>query len=327
MSNSLTRVLFGTLFALAVGGLLWLDAAVASALSPGGLIVMPRSGGFLRSIPILRVLSPGLVIVIPLTLLAVLAAAECLSLCRAAGSATPRTCSVIATAILVPVIWLATLYRHDSEHLVFWSMVALLVLLVPAFADQVHRGDLSASLCAIGNSVFCIAYVGLPMAAMLVLRLVYGVGWLAVFLAAAKLTDIGAYMIGSAVGRHPLAPVISPRKTLEGAAGGLLFGVAGSVLAGLLLRSFNALPNEAGVGVFAAFGLCIGVVAQLSDLAESVLKRSASAKDSARSVPGFGGVLDVVDSLLFSAPVAVTFLCVLYWFYPAMVAGHVQAAG
>ncbi len=109
--------------------------------------------------------------------------------------------------------------------------------------------------------------------------------------------DTAAYYVGTFWGRHQMAPVISPRKTWEGAVGGVLGSVAAAFACrAWFLESFGATETL-------VFGLAIGLAAPLGDLAESVLKRSAGVKDSGHLIPGHGGVLDRVDSLIFTAPV------------------------
>lgn len=117
-----------------------------------------------------------------------------------------------------------------------------------------------------------------------------------------KCCDIGAYFTGRFLGRHRLAPVLSPKKTWEGAAGGL----AASVAAAFGINRLN--PVLAGAGAVVGFGLTVGLAGLLGDLAESLVKRDCRAKDASEVVPGFGGVLDVLDSIIFAAPVAYCWL-------------------
>jgi phosphatidate cytidylyltransferase len=114
-----------------------------------------------------------------------------------------------------------------------------------------------------------------------------------------KAGDVGAYFAGTFLGRHKMTPILSPKKTWEGFAGGMLAAMA--VAVGL---SFTGNVFRYGILEAAAFGLVIGVAGVLGDLAESLIKRDCQAKDAAQSIPGFGGLLDVVDSVLFAAPVA-----------------------
>ena len=111
--------------------------------------------------------------------------------------------------------------------------------------------------------------------------------------------DIGAYFTGRLIGRHRMTPVLSPKKTWEGAAGGLAFAVA----IAFALNAFRPVIPGGTAGIV-GFGLTVGLAGMLGDLAESLIKRDCERKDASQAVPGFGGVLDVVDSILFAAPVA-----------------------
>jgi phosphatidate cytidylyltransferase len=122
---------------------------------------------------------------------------------------------------------------------------------------------------------------------------------LALTIFVAKGADIGAYFTGRLIGRHRMSPVISPKKTWEGLAGGLAL----SVLVAVVLNRQVA-PVLGGDANAAAFGVAVGLAGVLGDLAESLIKRDRQKKDASQTVPGFGGVLDVVDSVLFAAPVA-----------------------
>jgi phosphatidate cytidylyltransferase len=121
-----------------------------------------------------------------------------------------------------------------------------------------------------------------------------------------KCCDIGAYFTGRLLGRHPMSPVLSPKKTWEGLAGGLLLS-AGVAVAINRLLSGPVLPGDVSA---AGFGVVVGGIGALGDLGESLIKRDCRRKDASQVVPGFGGVLDVVDSIVFAAPVA---YCWLRW--------------
>ncbi len=115
--------------------------------------------------------------------------------------------------------------------------------------------------------------------------------------------DTAAYVVGKTLGRHRLAEGLSPRKTWEGAIAGFLGAVVGAALMARLLR-----PESVGLGAAAVLGVIIGVSGQLSDLAESLVKRAVGAKDSGTLLPGHGGLLDRFDSLLLAAPAVYYFL-------------------
>jgi phosphatidate cytidylyltransferase len=120
-----------------------------------------------------------------------------------------------------------------------------------------------------------------------------------------KCCDIGAYFTGRLLGRHPMSPVLSPKKTWEGLVGGLLLSAGVAVAINRLLS--GPLPGPVSE---AGFGVVVGGIGALGDLAESLIKRDCRRKDASQVVPGFGGVLDVVDSIVFAAPVA---YCWLRW--------------
>lgn len=119
---------------------------------------------------------------------------------------------------------------------------------------------------------------------------------LTAFLAIVMLTDTGAYYTGRTLGKHKLSPKVSPGKTVEGSIGGLAAGIAAGGLSHLIF--FRELPLVHGL----ILGGLVSIVGQLGDLAESMLKRGASVKDASHLLPGHGGMLDRLDSILFAAP-------------------------
>jgi phosphatidate cytidylyltransferase len=136
------------------------------------------------------------------------------------------------------------------------------------------------------------------------IRIEFGLWPLLMFVFVVKSADIGAYSFGTLFGKHKFSPNISPGKTWEGMAG----AVAAAVIVAIgFARSFDIMFLWAAT----AFGLCFAFIGQLGDLAESMMKRDAEKKDSANKVPGFGGVLDIIDSPLVAAPFAYLFFM---WF-------------
>jgi phosphatidate cytidylyltransferase len=119
--------------------------------------------------------------------------------------------------------------------------------------------------------------------------------------AVAKFCDVGALLTGLAVGRHPMAPEISPKKTWEGAAGGIVVAMGAGALVAWLGRA--VLPADMGPLRAALLAAPLAAVAIVSDLVESVIKRRAALKDSSGVVPGIGGIFDLSDSLILAAPV------------------------
>jgi phosphatidate cytidylyltransferase len=118
----------------------------------------------------------------------------------------------------------------------------------------------------------------------------------------AKFTDVGAFFVGRSLGRHKLAPKLSPSKTWEGAIGGIVVGTITSILF-LLVVLFQLGDVHVSMHHGIILGLLLSLAAIAGDLVESMLKRAVAVKDSATSVPGLGGMLDIFDSMLFAIPV------------------------
>jgi phosphatidate cytidylyltransferase len=163
-------------------------------------------------------------------------------------------------------------------------------------------------------AVWMVAYLGLLPSFLAQLRWApggeggqdRGIGAVALAISIPKCCDIGAYFTGRLLGRHPMAPVLSPKKTWEGLAGGLALSAGVAVALNRLLLGGMLSDLRA-----AAFGLTVGGAGALGDLAESLIKRDCRKKDASQAVPGFGGVLDVIDAVVFAAPVAYLWLRVL----------------
>jgi len=151
-------------------------------------------------------------------------------------------------------------------------------------------------------ALFPIGYIGLPLGALAAVRVTGGRGAILLLMVAIVVSDSAQYYTGRALGRRPLAPTISPKKTVEGAIGGLVFGTAAFVIGARIV--FPACPL-ALAGLVGASVTALGIV---GDLFESLLKRSAGVKDSGTLIPGHGGVLDRIDSWLFAAPVYYVFV-------------------
>lgn len=162
---------------------------------------------------------------------------------------------------------------------------------------------------ALGNlaiTLFGIGYLTIPLSCALRINYFFpphsledGRLWLGYVLLTSKITDVGAYFCGKILGKNKLAPSISPRKTVEGALGGLGAALITSVLYALIASHLGGFHMTLFQSVW--IGLTISVISQLGDLSESLLKRDAGVKDSSH-MPGFGGMLDVVDSVVFTLP-------------------------
>lgn len=181
-------------------------------------------------------------------------------------------------------------------YLFFLSTFVLLALLL----YQYVRYGTSAVFANCGANYFSIVYLGLLSGFVLAIRIDFGLWPLLMFVFVIKSSDIGAYAIGAPFGRHKFSPKISPSKTWEGMAG----AVAAAVIVAII---FTRIFGIMSWWLAAIFGFCFAFIGQLGDLAESMIKRDAEQKDSANNVPGFGGILDIIDSPLLAAPFAYLF--------------------
>ena len=173
-------------------------------------------------------------------------------------------------------------------------MSATIVLATLALASW--RGDRDAVGRA-SAATFPLLYIGLPIGALIAIRQMKGPQGLFLLMLTVMVSDTAQYYTGRLFGRRPLAPAVSPKKTIEGAVGGFIFGTLLMAVLGHWWLPDAPLPVRLALG---ATVVALGIV---GDLFESMLKRSAGVKDSSTLIPGHGGVLDRIDALLFAAPV------------------------
>lgn len=250
----------------------------------------------------------------PLALAAAIAGAQEVASLLASGGHPPRKLVLYFGTLLVMAsnavpffawkppadYWLAALG---------WPMAAFTVVVLATLVCEIycyeHPGK---SIVALGLSVFAVAYVGLLLSFALQLRVLGGPaeGLLALLstIAVVKSGDTGAYTVGRLVGRHKMSPLVSPGKTWEGAAGAILFATLAAWLCLTYLPAALGTSDPLPTWYWMVFGPIVGLAGLLGDLSESLLKRDMGRKDSSTWLPGFGGVLDVIDALLFAAPIA-----------------------
>jgi len=183
------------------------------------------------------------------------------------------------------------------------GLTALLVYGGLLLVSAVHVVRTRLSVEGLAGSAFGIIYVGWFAAHMILLHQlpVAGPGLVTILLVAVAVTDAFAYLGGSAFGRHKLAPRVSPAKTWEGAAAGVLVTLCAMAVVYAISRRTGGWPDWT-LARYVGVGALLSVVAQIGDLAESSMKRSAGVKDSGTLFPGHGGVLDRCDGFLFAAP-------------------------
>lgn len=235
---------------------------------------------------------------------------EYVALARALGADVPR--SVSGAAVLASCAALA-MTAMPSDNILELSRLAAST---PAPLDVV----LLSSVIAIGATIvasrrpgpaaladgaaalLAVGYIGLPLGALVAILIIGGRETLFLLMGIIVVSDSAQYYTGRALGRHPLAPAISPKKTIEGALGGLVFGTSAAIAGGRWI--FPGTPAL----LLAVLGATIVALGIAGDLFESLLKRSAGVKDSSTLIPGHGGVLDRIDSWLFAAPVYYIFV-------------------
>jgi phosphatidate cytidylyltransferase len=292
----LTRLWMGTILVLVTAGMLILDQRLAPWY------------------PFLLVFVVGLSL------------AACNELIGLLGSARKVQNPILYGGVLLLATgnWWARQNGLDANpwHVILGTFVALILgvfLFEMATFDHLGaEGSESGSIERMARTTWSLGYLGLLPCCLSGLRWLYppnqpehGSVALALVIFVPKCCDIGAYCTGRLLGRHPMTPVLSPKKTWEGAAGGLILAVLTAV--GIdRLGPVALLDRKLHVEI--AFGLSLGIVGMLGDLAESLIKRDCRIKDASAAVPGFGGVLDVVDSVLFAAPVGYLWLA-FYSFY------------
>jgi phosphatidate cytidylyltransferase len=269
------RLVFGTLLALGIGAILFVDR------------------NFAPYYPCLFACALGM---------AILASRELRDLLDAA-SRPRRWLAVGGTVLLIAAHWGHLLNESVHSWQPIGGLFVALVLIAFLVEMALYRGP-GTPTPRIAATVFLFVYLGILPGFLVALR------WhdhaellLTLTIFVPKCGDIGAYFTGHAIGRHKFTPLLSPKKTWEGFAGGMLASMAVSV--GL---SFAAPVFRYGIPEAAAYGAVVGLAGVLGDLAESMIKRDAGSKDAGSRIPGFGGILDVIDSILFAAPVSYLWL-------------------
>ena len=154
------------------------------------------------------------------------------------------------------------------------------------------------------NSCFTICYVAVPLTMLALILHTYGMLIALFMFVCIWLNDTGAYLVGCTIGKHRLFERISPKKSWEGFFGGMAFCIAAGSFAHLLIGGSQA--------VWIPFAIVVSVFSTWGDLVESLIKRTAGVKDSGNIMPGHGGVLDRIDSLLFVAPAILAFMIMLF---------------
>lgn len=231
------------------------------------------------------VLAPAPVFLGFLDLILLIAVLELFRLLAPLGARKPLP--AIAACLILPWVW-----NQGGGAVVAYLLGASLFLLTANLYRVVNHRD---SLASASASLMALLYLGLPVSLLAGYR--NRSDELLMILAIVWTCDIAAYLVGSRWGRHRIIPRLSPAKSLEGFAAGLAAAPALAVLLGY------GLLGRSDWGLLALVGVVVGLAAILGDLFESLLKRAVGAKDSGSLIPGHGGILDRIDSLLFAFPV------------------------
>lgn len=197
----------------------------------------------------------------------------------------------IIVSLLLP--WIFFLNLNPFEY---WEFVLIIILCFTLFLIEFTRPDNSNAIVAISITLLGIIYISLTLSFALKIKFLPRGNLLLIWLIlVTKSGDVGAYFVGSKKGKHNLIPRISPKKTIEGSFGGLVFSVIAASLGYLFLKN---------ISIFHIFllGLLVGIFGQLGDMIESLIKRDCEVKDSGKLFPGIGGMLDVMDSMIFTVP-------------------------
>lgn len=221
-----------------------------------------------------------------------LAFVEYARLAAALGARPPWWPSMAATLVacaLVPYPWT-------------WFQAAFAVTLVAIAVAVMRDARGPQALQDVATAVFAPVYLGLPVGTIVALLRLAGADAVLLMIGTIVVSDTAQYYAGRAFGRRPLAPRLSPKKTVEGAIGGLVVAPVALTVAGAWV-----LPDVAPAWL-ATLGVAMVAAGIAGDLFESTLKRAAGVKDSAALIPGHGGVLDRIDALLFAAPLFYFFL-------------------
>ena len=230
-----------------------------------------------------------------------MAAWEYLGLARGVGAKTPRIAVLVSTIVLFAAWWE---WQDPERFLAIYGVLCIALMIYCTFASPI-----TSVLADTASSIFCLFYTGMTMISVPVLHEQPNGPSLVLFLLCVVWSgDTAAYYCGRKWGRHKLAPSLSPGKSWEGT----LASVAGSVAIAAVLVSISTtlqrhdivvLSYPDSVGYWMVMAVIVNVAAQVGDLAESALKRSAGVKDSGSLLPGHGGMLDRIDALLVAAPV------------------------
>ncbi len=252
----------------------------------------------------------GLAIFVLALVFITLAACELSDIFRAQGILSKRVSTMLAAILGLALMYCIPRDTMTLDTIAIFSSGAFALFLY-AMIDFSRRQNVEGVMVATGALLFAMIYLGLLLGFFLLLRRDHSPWWIVGIILVTKAADIGAYFTGRAIGRHKLIPWLSPGKTWEGLAGGIVFaaliGLAFAFMSSSLVDESDHVPLWLGI----VCGSVFAIVGLFGDLTVSLFKRGAGLKDSSSVLPGMGGVLDVLDSPLMVAPVAYWMLHIL----------------
>lgn len=275
------RLLTGALLIASIVALTWLDERLTA---PDG--ALPR--GLLLGVLCIGVLVPLLAI-------------ETCALLRRAEYAVSEWLAVLGAMSITLAMWLG---GELGLELIATVLTGVIVI---AAIDSTRGRMTSGLIQRVSGTVFVVCFAGVALGFWLMLRETRSAWFVLWAIGTVKMADIGAYTVGCSIGRHRLIPWLSPKKTWEGLAGGIVFASAAGALAPLLTASAGP---EATISIWSgiAWGACAAILGLVGDLFASAMKRDARVKDSGAILPGLGGIIDTLDSLIPVAPLALWWL-------------------
>lgn len=241
-----------------------------------------------------NILSSGLIIACIVAFMGFFSSAELVNFARSNGA------SPIAWVVLPGTVLLIACELKFSGHPIFTSANMLSTLVLLSCLGQIIHGDTIRACANLAWSAFILVYIGVLLSFVVSVRNEFGPAAFIVLAVGVKGSDIGAFFTGSMIGKRKLIPWLSPGKTVEGLFGAIGFGVLLTILSARLFESStnpSILSNMSTIELAIA-GAMFAIVGQFGDLSESLLKRDANLKDSGSVIPEFGGILDLVDSII-----------------------------
>ena len=278
------RLVFGTLMATGFVALClfdgWLDGSISDAAPDKNI--------------------QATIFCLLIAMLAIPAQLEMASLVAATNARIFKPVTIIASILLATSWYWPQFCQNPVAFHRLYLLAVITLSLLALFIYQAVRFTTENVIANCGAGFLAIFYLGFLSSFVLAVRIDFGLWELIMFVSVVKSSDIGAYTAGKIFGTHKFAPKISPGKTWEGLAGA---AIAAAIVAVIFAVFSGIMPVLWAI----LFGILFAFLGQLADLAESMIKRDAGKKDSAATVPGFGGVLDIIDSPLATAPAAYLF--------------------